>query len=112
MGDNGRNMGSFLAGAIVGGLAGMVLGLLWAPQSGEETRERIRQKSIEMQGAAEETLDEARTKAEAVAADIKRRAEALQIQSQSILEEAEKQLTEAVEEVKKAPAEAEVAKKV
>ena len=52
----------------------------------------------------ERTLAEARAKVEAVAADVKRRAEALQAQSKVILEEGQRQLTEAVEETKKAAA--------
>jgi hypothetical protein len=39
-----------------------------------------------------------------VAADIKRRAEQLQIQSKTILEEGQKQMAEAIEETKKAAA--------
>ena len=33
--------GDFLAGVIVGALIGVSLGLLFAPDTGEETRERV-----------------------------------------------------------------------
>ena len=33
--------GSFLAGAVIGGLMGAALGLILAPQSGEELREQV-----------------------------------------------------------------------
>ena len=96
--------GSFVAGVLMGGLIGTAVALFLAPQSGEETRQQIRQRSIELQKKAEDTLNEARVKAEAVAADIKRRAEELQAQGHVVLEEGQRQLTQAVEETKKAAA--------
>jgi gas vesicle protein len=103
MSDNsGGEIGAFFAGFLVGGLVGAAAALLLAPQSGEETRGQIRQKGIELQTRAEDAMDEARAKVDAVAADVKRRAEELQLQSKVILEEGQKQLTSAVEETKKA----------
>jgi gas vesicle protein len=99
---NNNNTGTFLAGFLVGGVAGAAATLLLAPQSGEETRAQIRQATVELQDKAELTLNEAHAKAEAVAADVKRRAEELQMQSKVILEEGQKQLTQAVEETNKA----------
>jgi len=40
--------GAFLVGFIVGGLTGAVAALLFAPQSGEETRAVIKERSIEL----------------------------------------------------------------
>jgi gas vesicle protein len=94
----------FIVGALVGALGGAAIGLLLAPRSGEETREQVRRKAVEMQGEAEETLGEARAWAESVAADIRRRAKELQAQSQAILDEGQKQLVKAVEETKRATA--------
>jgi gas vesicle protein len=103
MSDNsGGEIGAFFAGFLVGGLVGAAAALLLAPQSGEETRGQIRQKGIELQTRAEDALGEARAKVDAVAADVKRRAEELQLQSKVILEEGQKQLSSAVEETKKA----------
>lgn len=42
--------GEFLAGLIIGGLVGAAVALLFAPQPGEETRTRLREKGIELQG--------------------------------------------------------------
>jgi gas vesicle protein len=89
---------------MAGGLVGAAVALFLAPQSGEETRQQIRQKSIELQGKAEDALNEARAQAEAVAADIKCRAKEIQAQSQVILEEGQEQLEQAIEETKKAAA--------
>jgi len=62
MTDNDNSIGAFLAGIFIGGLVGAAAALLLAPQSGEETREQIREKSIELRDRAEVTLDEARTR--------------------------------------------------
>jgi gas vesicle protein len=60
-----RNGGvEFFAGLIIGGLVGATLSLLLAPQSGEETRAQIRDKSLEFKGRAEEGMLEARQVAE------------------------------------------------
>src|SRR5690242_21186800 len=44
--------GAFLVGFVVGGLTGAVVALLFAPQSGEETRALIKDKSIEIRDRA------------------------------------------------------------
>jgi gas vesicle protein len=38
---NDSGFGSFLAGVVIGGLIGAAIGLLLAPQSGEELREHV-----------------------------------------------------------------------
>ena len=61
-----RNGGAeFFAGLVIGGLVGATLSLLLAPQSGEETRAQIRDKSMEYKGRAEEGYLSARQAAEA-----------------------------------------------
>jgi gas vesicle protein len=52
MDDNGQTFLGFLIGFIVGGLVGAMVALLYAPQSGEETRATIREKSIELKDQA------------------------------------------------------------
>jgi gas vesicle protein len=69
--------GAFLVGFIVGGLSGAVVALLFAPQSGEETRALIKDKSIELRDRAQVTAEEAIARAEAVAADARARADDL-----------------------------------
>ena len=53
--DSGGSFGSFFLGALVG--AG--LALLFAPQSGEETQEEIRERAQKLRIAAEERIREA-----------------------------------------------------
>lgn len=77
---------NFLAGFIVGGLVGAATALLLAPQSGEETRAVIKEKSIEIKDKAvvtaedarmraEHALDEARIRAEDAVAEVRTRAD-------------------------------------
>jgi gas vesicle protein len=57
----------FFAGLVVGGLVGAGLGLLLAPQSGEETRSQIKDKSFELKDGAVEGFAEAGQRAQAQA---------------------------------------------
>jgi gas vesicle protein len=104
MSDSSGEVGAFFAGFLVGGLVGAGAALLLAPQSGEETRAQIRDRSLELRDKAEVALDDLRAKAEAVVADASRRLEDIRVQSKVVLEEGQKHLAEAVEETKKAAA--------
>ncbi len=44
--------GDFLAGALVGGVVGIVAGILYAPTAGEETRTQLVEKGKEYKGVA------------------------------------------------------------
>lgn len=124
MGNQDTDMGAFLAGFILGGLAGAMVALLMAPQSGEETRTVIRDKGIELKEKATLTAEEARARAEAALEDARQRAEEameevreraeelrelgqerfteLQKRGQVVLEEQKSKLDAAVEKGKKA----------
>ncbi len=69
--------GAFLVGFVVGGLTGAVVALLFAPQTGEETRALIKDKSIELRDKAQLTAEEAYARAEQAAKDARVRAEEL-----------------------------------
>jgi gas vesicle protein len=69
--------GAFLVGFVVGGLTGAVVALLFAPQSGEETRALIKDKSIELRDRAASSAEEVIARAEAAAAEARTRAEEL-----------------------------------
>lgn len=65
------DFGAFLVGFVVGGLTGAVVALLFAPQSGEETRTLIKDKTIELRDKAAEEAEILASKAEKFAADAK-----------------------------------------
>jgi gas vesicle protein len=77
MSERDGDFGAFLAGFIIGGMVGSIIALLLAPQSGEETRTIIRDRSIELKDKAVEAADAARVKAEAAATDARARADEL-----------------------------------
>jgi len=77
MTDHDSDFGAFLAGFVVGGLVGAATALLLAPQSGEETRTLIHDRSIELKDKAVEKAETARIKAEAAAAEARARADEL-----------------------------------
>jgi len=55
-------IGLFFIGLLVGALSGAIAALLVAPQTGEETRAMIKDKSIELRDKAQETAGQARAK--------------------------------------------------
>ncbi len=83
--------GAFLVGFVVGGLTGAAL--LFAPQSGEETRALIKDKSIELRDKAQVSAEEAYHRAEQMASDARVRADQL-------AHEAKERATELANEVR------------
>lgn len=105
MSSDSDEFGSFLVGFIVGGLTGAVVSLLFAPQSGEETRALIRDKSIELRDKAADSAEEALARAEGAAAEARSRAEELskvaRIRAEELAKEMRARGQEAVDAVKK-----------
>jgi len=71
------DFGMFLVGFVVGGVAGAVAALLLAPQSGEETRTLIKDKSIELRDAAAQQADLIAKRAGEVSTEAKTRGKVL-----------------------------------
>ena len=88
-----QGSGDFLAGFVVGSLFGAVVALLFAPTTGEEMRDQIREKSIELKDRAGDLGLEATRKAEAVKA-----------RGASLLGEQKTRFQEAIDEGKRAAA--------
>lgn len=110
--DNGvfevDTMRGFLAGVLVGGLAGAVTMLLVAPQSGERTRVQIRRRAREMREQLADTADDVRERAEDAVDGARDRARHLtqrvasgvedaQQRGQELLDEQRERVTSAVE---------------
>ncbi len=106
------DFGSFLAGFAIGGLVGAVISLLFAPQSGNETRTVIREKAYEIRDKAEDAYDDTYAKAEAAASQArikleelahlsKDKASELVDKGQVVLEEQREKLSDALSKAKK-----------
>ncbi len=95
----------FFAGFVVGGLVGAAVALILAPQSGEETRSQIKEKSIELKDRAGELTVEARQRAEELSAEARKKAEELSAETRKRVEEivadAKVRVEEAIEEGRK-----------
>jgi gas vesicle protein len=94
------NFGSFLVGFLIGGLAGAVVALLYAPAPGDETRTVIKDKAIELKDKTVETLDDTYKQASVAATDAVSKAQELIKQAQVKEEELTKKGQVILETVK------------
>ena len=104
--------GAFLIGFVIGGLTGAVVSLLFAPQSGEETRVYIKERAIELGDQATETAQtvskevevragEYRTKAEELAAKARASVDDLSKKGTAVFEEQKSKINEVVQTMSK-----------
>jgi gas vesicle protein len=94
--------GEFIAGFLVGALVGAAAALLLAPQSGEQTRTLIRDRSLELGQRADELSAEARRRAEELQAEARERARQVQSQAKERAGQLQDTVKQAVEEGKAA----------
>ncbi len=92
----------FFTGFLLGAVVGAASALLLAPQSGEETREVIRERGIELQGRMGQTTEEARRRADELSAQARARAAEAQERSRSLLDEQRSRLQDAIDQGKEA----------
>ncbi len=101
-------MGGFVAGLLIGGLAGALTMLLLAPQSGERTRREIRRKALEFRDQvadsaeaardrAEQTLDAARDRVDDVKHNVRDRVDDVQQRGQDLLDQQRERVGSAVQ---------------
>lgn len=90
----------FFAGFLVGALVGAAVALLFAPQSGEETRTLIRDRGIELGERADALSAEARKRAEELQAQARERADMLSAQAKERAQDLQGKVKQAVEEGK------------
>lgn len=106
MSNKSGEFGAFVAGILVGGLIGAATALLMAPQSGEETRTIIQEKSIELKDAATATAEDAIARAEAAAAEARAYADDLRVKAEEAIAQIQTAQDEAVDEIEEAADEA------
>ena len=103
---DGNTTMSFLAGVLIGGLAGAGAMLLLAPQSGKVTREQLQLKGIELSKqttvALDDAMSQARGKANQISTGVREKAEELKQRGQDIFDEQKELLSTFVEGEKKA----------
>jgi gas vesicle protein len=92
---------SFLAGLLIGCLVGAGTMLLLAPQSGEKTRAKIQQKSIELRDQTTEAMgdavSQAGVKARQIGARVRKQAKELEQRGQAMFDEQNKRLSALIE---------------
>lgn len=100
------NMGSVMAGLLIGAAAGATAMLLLAPQSGKATRQQIQDKGIELRdrttGLVDEAVRQVRSSTSALVADGRKKAEEIKGQGQELLAEQLGRVSAAAEAGKKA----------
>lgn len=101
-----NNTFSVLAGLLVGGLAGAVTMLLLAPQSGENTRQQIMEKGIELRdqatGMAEDAMSQIRSDGNKFSILGRRKARTLLKQGQALVVDQLNNVSDAAQAGKKA----------
>lgn len=90
-GESGRSTGSIIFASFIGGLVGAVVALLLAPQSGKETRQKIK-----------ELTDDAKEKAAKYAEEVKSKVTYPVEKGKELVEEKKSLITTAVEAGKEA----------
>ncbi len=90
----------FFKGMLFGGAVGAVLGLLYAPKSGRESREELKKKSLAYKDDAEAKLELAQKKAEELLAETKKQLEEYRTELQTKVGEVKHQATHVLEDGK------------
>ncbi len=97
------NPGSFLLGAVLGGMTGAVTMLLTAKQSGEKTRDQIQTKGEELRDQASEVVGDAvnntRDTARKITSDLRAKAKEIQHNGQDLLDEKKTRFNNVMAEV-------------
>jgi gas vesicle protein len=105
-GSSTSHPGVFLAGLLLGGVAGAGAMLLLAPHSGKHTRSDIQQKSSELRDQASETVEDAvdqvRTEGHRIGRSVRKEAGHLQQRGQDVLDEQMQRVSSVVEAGKSA----------
>lgn len=66
-----NSKGDFVVGLLVGGALGAALALLYAPQSGDTTRDALKRKADDLQDTAADAYDKVKSQTTTLAAQVK-----------------------------------------
>lgn len=98
MSDSGSSSGfAFIAGLVVGGAIGAIAGLLFAPETGEETRKKVAVKSKEWADEMYTKFDDLKDSVTEVMEDVKQGAA-------EVLDDVKKGTNQVLDDVKKTTA--------
>lgn len=75
----------FLTGVAIGGALGALAGVLFAPQSGEETREFLCDASKDVVKKTDETVKEIQDKADVIVSDLQRKGDEIMDKIQNLI---------------------------
>jgi gas vesicle protein len=89
-----ENNGDLLKGLIIGGLIGAVLGILYAPKSGKETREDIARKTEDLLEKAKEEYEKGVAKSKLAYESAMKRLQDLEVSAKEKVEEVESKVTD------------------
>lgn len=86
----------FASGLLIGGFVGAILAILFAPQSGEETREFLRDKAQEAKGRALDLASDLKDRATTVQSQLRSQADELQARGRDFVDKTYDQVSKAV----------------
>ncbi len=75
----------FLCGFLIGGAVGAIAGILLAPKSGEETRQMLKDGTVEALKKADATVKEIQAKADDVVSDLQKKGDEIKEKLQSLM---------------------------
>ena len=87
-----KEASSFFTGFFLGALIGGAAALLMAPQSGEETRTQIREKSVELREKAEATYGDLIKKVEESTQELREKSEELSAKLDEVIAQGKEEL--------------------
>jgi len=87
---NNKQAMSFVNGFLFGGLVGAAAALLLAPQSGEETRTQIREKSVELKEQAEATYVDVQHRVETSISELRTKVDELSVKVEEVITQGKK----------------------
>lgn len=100
--DAARSSGGFMAGFLMGMLAGAALAMIIAPQTGEETRDLVLEKAREAGNVAKDTGGDLREKVSNIATDLQAGASGVYARGKQVIDAARSHVEAAVDEGKTA----------